>query len=407
MTNREYHVISAASLLGEHVASTMPATLSQTERIRQSGLVGMGGAGFPTWKKLSFGKGCHTVIANAAECEPLLEHNVARVGTNPEEILSGLTIAMHEVGAERGIVAIKAKHEREIAALRAALSQAARDHSDYERDSRYDIHAGIEIGVLKDRYPAGDERAIVRDIVGELLDPQDIPSKAGVVVSNVETLMRLHRAVVDREIVTTKDITVAGEIAGSGFDNGVSLVLYDVPVGASVGDVLNALKIHVNKDAQLLMGGPYMGNPTTLHDDISQTSGGIIIAGPEIRDKGPMGIIVCACGASEDRLRAIAASKGASVCAVELCKNASRLPNGRLKCLNPGVCPGQAQAVLALKKHGAQSVLISHCTDCTNTVMQIAPKLGMRVHHASDAYMIAGREHLVRSFRKTSTTLQA
>ncbi|MFT8531660.1 proline reductase-associated electron transfer protein PrdC [Bifidobacterium aquikefiri] len=401
MMDRQYRVIPASLLFGEYAVKKLPAELTQTERIRQSGLVGMGGAGFPMWKKLSFGKGCHVVIANAAECEPLLEHNVARIESNPQEILSGLTIAMHEIGAERGIIAIKAKHEHEIASLRSALADTD------IADSHFDIDQGIEIKIIEDRYPAGDERAIVRDVLGVLLEPNELPSKAGAVVSNVETLMRLHRAVVNREVVGTKDITVAGNIEGSGYENKVSLVLYDVPIDVSVGEVLDALHIQVASDAQLLMGGPYMGGEISAKSGIAATSGGIIIAGPEIRDHGPMGIIVCACGASEDRLKAIVASKGASLCGIEMCKNVCRLPNGRLKCRNPGVCPGQAQAVLALKKKGAQSILISHCTDCTNTVMQIAPKIGMRVHHATDAYMIAGGEHLIRSFRKTTTVSQA
>ncbi|MFT8358190.1 hypothetical protein [Bifidobacterium aquikefiri] len=84
MMDRQYRVIPASLLFGEYAVKKLPAELTQTERIRQSGLVGMGGAGFPMWKKLSFGKGCHVVIANAAECEPLLEHNVSRIESNPQ-----------------------------------------------------------------------------------------------------------------------------------------------------------------------------------------------------------------------------------------------------------------------------------------------------------------------------------
>lgn len=375
--------------------------------IREAGLVGMGGAGFPTWKKLEFGKGASVVIANAAECEPLLAHNIARLETDAERVVSGLMIAMRIVGASKGIVAIKAKNAAAVASLQSALQTAVQSatHSALETAQG---NLDLSVFFLQDRYPAGDERAIVRDVLGTLIAPTSIPGEAGAVVINVETLLRVHEAVVDRKPVTAKDITVAGLIDGSGYERDTSIVVYDVPIGISLREVLAALNIaEPGPDAQLLTGGPYMGNAAQLDDTITATCGGIMIAGPEIPDPGPVGIIVCACGASEERLKSIVAAEGASLAGIELCKNAVRLPNGRLKCANPGICPGQAQAVLALKKQGATGLLIGHCTDCSNTVMQIAPKLGMRVHHATDAYLRAGDEHLVRSFRKTEPATAA
>ncbi|PJM73606.1 proline reductase-associated electron transfer protein PrdC [Bifidobacterium primatium] len=397
MTARQHHVIRSAELFAEiPVRKLTDVDATPLAKIEASGLVGMGGAGFPTFKKLKFGKGCETVIANAAECEPLLEHNTARLETDPEKVLSGLTIAMRQVGAKRGIVAIKPKNIKAVRSLQAALDAAAAGAYDF------DVDPGIEIAFLKDRYPAGDERAIVRDVLGTLLPPDAIPSAAGAVVMNVESLMRVHDAVVENLAVTTKDLTVAGHIEGSGFDDDVSIVVYDVPIGITVREVLAALHVHEpTADEQIMIGGPYMGSLGSLDSTVSETCGGIIIAGPEIPDPGPMGIIVCACGASEERLRAIVKAKGAPLVDVRLCKNACRLPNGRLKCRNPGICPGQAQNIIALKKEGAASVLISHCTDCSNTVMQVAPKLGMRVHHATDAFMRAGDEPIIRAFRKT------
>ena len=397
MTARQHHVIRSAELFAEvPVRKIADADATPLEKIEESGLVGMGGAGFPTFKKLKFGKGCTTVIANAAECEPLLEHNTARLETDAAKVLSGLTIAMREVGAERGIVAIKPKNITAVRSLQAALDEAA------SGGYGFDVDPDIEIAFLKDRYPAGDERAIVRDVLGTLLPPDAIPSAAGAVVMNVESLMRVHDAVIGNLAVTTKDLTVAGHIEGSGFDDDVSIVVYDVPIGVTVREVLAALHVHEpTTDEQIMIGGPYMGHLGSLDDTVSETCGGIIIAGPEIPDPGPMGIIVCACGAGEDRLRAIVKAKGAPLVDVRLCKNACRLPNGRLKCRNPGICPGQAQNIIALKKEGAESVLISHCTDCSNTVMQVAPKLGMRVHHATDAFMRAGDEPIIRAFRKT------
>ena len=398
MTARHHHVIRAEDLFAGAPASQPPMNpeTNALGRIRESGLVGMGGAGFPTYRKLAFAKGAKVVIANGAECEPLLEHNVARMETDAPRILAGLTIAMGIVGAHRGIIAVKPKNADAVRAIRRTLdaSGPGSQHPGIDPD--------IEIALLKDGYPAGDERAIIRDVLGQLLPVDALPIQAGAVVVNVESLMRMHDAVVDERRVTTKDITVAGDIEGSEIDDGTSIVVYDVPIGLKIREILGALGIHPADDAQILLGGPYMGSPASLDDTITATTGGIMIGEPEIRDPGPLGIIVCACGASEERLRSIAAAKGATVADTVMCRNAVRLPNGKLKCRNPGICPGQAQAVLALRKAGAKGVLISHCTDCTNTVMQIAPRLGMRVHHATDAFMRAGDEHLIRAFRRTT-----
>ncbi|MEE8726243.1 MAG: proline reductase-associated electron transfer protein PrdC [Bifidobacterium thermacidophilum] len=392
MVARKHHIIQASTLFGDIPSTDIAPCDDPLEMIERSGLVGLGGGGFPTAKKLAYGKGCDVVIANAAECEPLLEHNIARLETDSATILSGLTIVKRIIGARRAIVAIKQKHVAAIQALRHTLADA----------DGVTIDSQIEIVFLKDRYPAGDERAIIRDVLGTLLPPDAIPSAAGAVVMNVESLMRVNRAVIHRQACTTKDITVAGHIEGSGFDNTTSLVIYDVPVGKTVREVLDALGVHVSADQQIIIGGPYMGSLGTLDSVVGATCGGIIIGDSELADSGAMGIIVCACGASEERLRAIAKAKGAELVGIRLCKNACCLANGRLKCRNPGICPGQAQNVIALKKEGAQSILISHCTDCSNTVMQIAPRLGLRVHHATDAFMRAGGEPLIRAFRATN-----
>lgn len=370
--------------------------------IRESGLVGMGGAGFPTWKKLEYGKGASVVIANGAECEPLLAHNIARLETDAERVVSGLMIAMEIVGTNKGIVAVKAKNAAAVSSVQAAVQTALKSALEAAASKTLQKDLDLSVFSLQDRYPVGDARAIVRDVLGTLISPTSHTEEAGAVVFNVETLLRVHEVVVDHKPVTTKDITVAGLINGSGHDRDTSIVVYDVPIGTSLRDVLAALNIaDPGPETQLLTDGPYMGNAAQLDDSITATCGGIMIAGPEIPDPGPVGIIVCACGASEDRLKSIVAAEGASVAGIETCKNAVQLPNGQLKCANPGVCPGQAQAVLSLKKQGATGLLIGHCTDCSNTVMQIAPKLGLRVHHATDAYLRAGNEHLVRSIRNT------
>lgn len=86
---------------------------------------------------------------------------------------------------------------------------------------------------------------------------------------------------------------------------------------------------------------------------------------------------------------------GSEAAGVEYCKQAHRVKNS-LKCENPGKCPGQVQKVMALKKAGAQALLISNCTDCTNTVMSCAPKLGLPVYHCTDGALRAVNHKLIR-----------
>ena len=111
--------------------------------IRNNGVVGAGGAGFPTYVKLS--AKADTVIINAAECEPLLHKDKEALRRYADEVLSGLAIAMARVGAKRGVVGIKEKYQDVIAILRPKLS------------------AGMEIAPLVDAYPAGDEFILTYD----------------------------------------------------------------------------------------------------------------------------------------------------------------------------------------------------------------------------------------------------
>ena len=89
---------------------------------------------------------------------------------------------------------------------------------------------------------------------------------------------------------------------------------------------------------------------------------------------------------------------GSQVAGIEYCKQARKVKNG-YKCENPGICPGQVQKVMALKKAGAKALLISNCSDCTNTVMSCAPKLKLPVYHCTDGAMRAVNHKLIRKLK--------
>ncbi|MCI5650099.1 MAG: proline reductase-associated electron transfer protein PrdC [Fusicatenibacter sp.] len=348
--------------------------------IEEAGIVGLGGAGFPTYAKLASPLPPDgVVIVNAAECEPILEHNIAAIEKNPGQVIRGLQIAMDVVKAARGIIAIKEIHEEAIQRLRESL-----------KDERITIH------LLPNMYPMGEERAIVRETCGVLLGVESLPSEAHAVVINAETACRIQEAVDLKKPLIDKNMTVAGKIRGN---QNLVQVFEDVPIGIPVGAMFERAGSLAENYGELIMGGPFTGKRTTLESPVIKTTGGLIAA--ECFPKGPdkIGLLVCACGAGKERLTEIAESMGSQVVQVEYCKQARQVKSS-LKCENPGKCPGQVQKIMALKKAGAKAVLISNCTDCSNTVMSCAPKLGLPVYHCTDGALRAVNEKLIRRIHK-------
>ena len=352
------------------------------ELIKEAGIVGLGGAGFPTYVKLSgkfTGKG--RVIINAAECEPILEHNIRAIEEKPQQLIRGLEIAMDVTGAEEGIIAIKEVHEKAIDQLKKALETSANKGK-------------IKISLLPDMYPMGEERAVIRETLGTLLPVTALPLEADAIVINAETACRIQEAVDLKKPLIDKNMTVAGKINGCDKEN-IIKVLMDVPIGKRVGNVMKSLGGCREGYGEIIMGGPFTGKRTDSEMPVIKTTGGLIAT--ECFPKGPekIGLLVCACGADENRLRQIAKSMGSAVCGVEFCKQAIPIKN-TLKCENPGKCPGQVQKIMKLKKAGAEGVLISNCTDCSNTVMSCAPKLGLSVYHCTDQANRAVNRRLIR-----------
>jgi proline reductase-associated electron transfer protein PrdC len=357
---------------------TSPTQNDIVDLVRAAGLSGMGGAGFPTHVKLGTHLDDGVILANAAECEPLLAHNIRQLESNPELIYRGICYAMKATGAAKGILAIKEKHEEAIRSFQKIIKPADR----------------IEIFFLRDLYPMGEERAIVRDVLGTLLDVSQLPSAAKAVVLNIETLSRIAEAVELHKPVITKNLTVVGKFK-SGRE---SRVFFDVPIGTSIRDLVEEMGGIDGNYGEIIAGGPFTGKRTDLDDVVTKTTGGIIVTIEFPKEKRPLGLLVCACGGNEERLREIAVSMESEVVSVEHCKQAKDV-KGALKCENPGNCPGQAEKILELRKKKAQALLISNCSDCTNTVMCVAPKLNMPVYHCTDHVMRTVNHPLIRRLK--------
>ena len=351
------------------------------ELIEEAGIVGLGGAGFPASVKLNTDfKGNGTVIVNAAECEPILSHNIERIEQEPEKILKGLKIVMDLVHASRGIVAIKGIHTNAIQSLEKSISDEK-----------------VSVFHLENVYLMGEERALIRETLGILLSPEQLPLEASAIVINAETLLRIYEAVELKKPLIDKDMTVAGKLK----EDASIHILKDVPIGMKVSDVLAKVGGVGPTYGELIMGGPFTGKRTSLDAPVVKTTGGIIAAEEFLPAPDKIGLLVCACGANKERLMVQAASMGSEVVGVEYCKQAKEL-RGNRKCENPGRCPGQVQKVMNLKNAGAKAVLISNCTDCTNTVMSCAPQLKLPVYHCTDGALRAVNYKLIRRFHKES-----
>jgi Na+-translocating ferredoxin:NAD+ oxidoreductase RnfC subunit len=219
---------------------------SSLERIDELGIVGAGGGGFPTAAK--FKTQASLLIANAAECEPLLHKDKELLHHHAEPFLRGMQMAMELIGAREGVVGIKEKYLDIIAALEAVAPE------------------GIRVVSLPDCYPAGDEFILVHMVTGRVIPPGGLPKDVDTAVANVETLMNIG---LDRP-VTHKYLTVAGAVSKP--------ITLRVPIGITIGEVIEASGGPTVPDFGVLLGGVMMAKPAAdLNVPVTKTTGGIIV----------------------------------------------------------------------------------------------------------------------------------
>ncbi len=224
--------------------------MNLVEQVRLAGVVGAGGGGFPTHVKLA--AKADTVIANGAECEPLLHKDAAVMEHQAEEMVKGIQLAMEAVGAGTGVVGIKAKNRRAVAAVESVCQGTA-----------------VRVQLLGDYYPAGDEYDLVHEVTGRLIPPGGIPLNVGVVVCNVETFVNVAAAS-DGRPVTHKTLTIAGAVRMP--------QTITVPLGTSLRECIAAAGGATVADPVLAIGGMMMGETTDeLDRPVSKTTGGAIV----------------------------------------------------------------------------------------------------------------------------------
>lgn len=224
------------------------------QAVRRAGIVGEGGAGFPAHVK--YDTQAATLIANGCECEPLLYTDQHIVRTCPSEIVDAVAAIKAATGATRAVVALKAKYSEAIAAIRG--------HADA---------AGVELALLDNFYPAGDEQILVHEVTGRTVPPLGLPRDVGALVANVGTLARVGRAL-KGEPVHRKVLTVTGEVARPG--------VIEVPIGTSLGRCLDICGGPTVSDPVFIKGGPMMGSFVESRDEldravVTKTTGGLIV----------------------------------------------------------------------------------------------------------------------------------
>lgn len=221
------------------------------EILRNNGIVGCGGAGFPSYAKIN--KSADTIILNCAECEPLLRLHRQVMEKYAYEIMTALEDVAAAIEAENVIIAIKPSYESAVNAVKANLSSFKH----------------IKIGLLPEVYPAGDEVVTIYETTGRVVPPGSIPIAVGCVVYNVETMLNAYNAIYRGIPVTEKYVTVCGEVK-----NPVTL---KVPLGMSFRELIELASGVTTGNPAYICGGPMMGTLATLDDVVTKTTSNVLV----------------------------------------------------------------------------------------------------------------------------------
>jgi electron transport complex protein RnfC len=261
----------AFSSLGEREPEKPWQDLSKEEminRVREAGIVGLGGAAFPTQVKLSPppGKTIDTLVINGAECEPYLTVDDMLMQTHAPEIIEGIRMTMKILGTGRAIIGVEKNKPRAIKALGAAIKAANPGEK-------------IELVPLKTKYPQGAEKQLIKSVLRREVPSGGLPMDAGVVVQNVGTIFAIREAVKLSKPLFERYITVTGSIVNNPGN-------YKVRIGTRISDIVAEIGGLREDPAKIVMGGPMCGISldTTDIPVVKGTSGILFLGKKEIID---------------------------------------------------------------------------------------------------------------------------
>lgn len=222
-----------------------------SEVLRNAGVVGAGGAGFPSYAKLN--SAADTIILNCAECEPLLKLHRQVLEKYALDIMNALDAVKKATGASQVIIAIKPTYTEAISAVEAHLS----------------AFDGMKIGFLPEVYPAGDEVVTIYETTGRVVAPGALPITVGCIVFNVETMLNAANAINTGKPVTTKFVTIAGEVKNP--------ITVEAPLGITYGELIALAGRATINDFVIIAGGPMTGRISSTSDVVTKTSNAILV----------------------------------------------------------------------------------------------------------------------------------
>ena len=227
------------------------------ERVKQAGIVGQGGAAFPTFIKLMPppDKKIDCIIINGCECEPYLTRDDRYMIEMPDEMVSGLRLLMKALKVEKGVIGIEANKPKAIELLKKAVAN----------------HPNITVDVLQTKYPQGAEKMLIKASTGREVGPGQLPMDVGCVIQNVRTAVAVHDAIVKGE----SQITAALTVSGRGIKETKNLI---VPVGTKLIEILEFCG-GLNENAEkVVVGGPMMGVAQyDIETPITKATSGILV----------------------------------------------------------------------------------------------------------------------------------
>ena len=219
--------------------------------IKEAGIVGMGGAGFPTHVKLTpkDDDAIEYVIVNGAECEPYLTSDYRRMIEEPQVLIDGLKIVLSLFKNAKGIIAIEDNKLDAITELKKLTKN----------------EDNIQVKGVYTKYPQGGERALIYAVTGREVNSSMLPADVGCVVNNVDTIFAIHNAVINHKSLYTRVVTVTGDAVTTPGN-------YLVPIGTSFNEVIEAAEGFKRTPEKIIAGGPMMG-VSVFTTDIPITKG--------------------------------------------------------------------------------------------------------------------------------------
>lgn len=226
------------------------------EMIKECGIVGMGGAGFPTHVKLSpkDPDAIEYIIVNGAECEPYLTSDYRRLMETPQKIVEGLKIMLLLFDNAKGIIAIEDNKKDAIAKVKELIKD----------------EPNICVKKLFTKYPQGGERALIYATTGRSINSTMLPSDVGCIVNNIDTVTAIYEAVANQKPLTSRIVTVTGDAISTPQN-------FEVPIGSNQGDLIEAAGGLTKECEKIISGGPMMGTAMfDLNVPIVKTSSAIL-----------------------------------------------------------------------------------------------------------------------------------